>query len=270
MNNSKLAMLVLSCDSYSDLWDDFFNLKEKYWSDCPYKWYIVTESKDYVRQNVEVIKCGKEFNWAGRFRYAVKQVNASFYGIYLEDYFITEKVDSKIITDLIAIMEEHHVTFINTADVFRNVIDMREKEYFLPHLIKIPNDRKYGISTESAIWEKYFLLSKIGEGDYSAWQFEIDRVKEAAGPEGLGGFNLTDDRMPFHVSTIPVVIQGKVYPDARKFFKKQGYIFVTSRANMPFKDVIIYKLKVRFSKIKYGKKVIKWFASKFLGIKFFT
>ena len=77
-------------------------------------------------------------------------------------YFITEKVDSKIITDLIAIMEEHHVTFINTADVFRNVIDMREKEYFLPHLIKIPNDRKYGISTESAIWEKYFLLSKIG------------------------------------------------------------------------------------------------------------
>ena len=157
----KLAMLVLSCDKYSDLWDDFFNLKERFWSDCPYKWYIVTESKDYNREGVSVIKCGNTLNWAGRFRYAVNTINAQYYGIYLEDYFITEKVENAIITDLLDIMERHNVTFLNTADVFGNCIRMRNKNYFKEHLIVIPNDKRYGISTESAIWEKNYLLKKL-------------------------------------------------------------------------------------------------------------
>lgn len=270
MEKQKLALLVLSCDGYSDLWDDFFNLRDKYWADCPYRWYIVTESKDYYREGVEVIKCGSNLNWAGRFRYAVKIIDSRYYGIFLEDYFITAKVDNNVIADLIDVMDNHFVTFLNTSDVFFNTIKMKDKQYFKEHLIIIPNNRLYGISTESAIWEKDFLLKKIGEDDYSAWQFEIDRVNEAKSPEGLGGFNLCDDRMPFHVSINPVVIQGKIYPPARKFFKKQGYELLTKREDMTRKQVVLYDLKMRMANVKFGRNFIKWFATKFLGVKFFT
>lgn len=270
MNKQKLVMFVLSCDGYSDLWDDFFNLQEKYWPDCPYKWYIVTETQDYYRNGVDVIKCGKDLDWAGRLRHAMHTIDSTYYGIYLEDYFITAKVDNSIISELLDVMDNNAVTYINTSDVFYNIIAMRDKEYFQKHLIKIPNDKKYGLSTESGIWERDFLLSKLGEKDYSAWQFEIDRVIEASSSEGLGGFNLCDERMPFHVSVDPVVIQGKIYPAARKFFKKQGYTFLTKRENMTIKQVLIFKLKMKMSNIKYGKKIIKWLATKFLGVKFFT
>ena len=145
-----VSMLVLSCDAYSDLWDDFFNLREKFWPDCEYKWYLVTESKSYERRGVEVIKCGKGMNWAGRFRKAVLYANTPYIGLFLEDYFISEKIDSSIIDQLLQIMTENKVTLINTSDVFYRNINQPNKQYFAEHLIKIPNNMMYGISTESA------------------------------------------------------------------------------------------------------------------------
>ena len=271
MAEQKLVMLVLSCDGYSDLWDDFFNLRDKYWADCPYKWYVVTESKDYKRDGVEVIKCGRELSWAGRFRFAVKTVNAQYVGIYLEDYFITRKVDNGIISDLLAVMYANAVTCINTSDVFYNIINSTGKKYFKEHLIIIPSNLRYGLSTESSIWETNFLLEKIGEEDYSAWKFESDRVKEANSELGMGGFNLCDDRMPFNVSTIPVVIQGVIYPEAKKFFEKEcGYKILSPRKTMGLWQVSKYKFKVFCSRAKYGRKLIKWVGTHILGYKFFT
>ena len=167
-------------------------------------------------------------------------------------------------------MDNYCVTFLNTSDVFYNCIDMKDKKYLKEHLIVIPNNRPYAISTESAIWRKDYLLAKLGDGDYSAWQFEIDRVNESKSPSGYGGLNLCDDRMPFHVSVIPVVIQGRVYPKSRKFFLKQGYALTTKRDNMTCKQVFLYDLKVKMSRMKYGKRIMKWLAAKVLGVKFFT
>ncbi len=266
----QLSMLMLSCDAYSDLWDDFFNLKEKYWPDCPYKWFVVTESKEYKREGVSVIKCGKDLDWAGRFRKAVSEIDSYYFGVYLEDYFITESVDSVLISELVDLMEKNNVTYINTSDVFKSIIKLPQKEYYKEHLIIIPQHQKYGISTEAAIWEKNFLLKKLGVEDYSAWKFEIDRCQEALSNDGLGGFNLCDDRMPFHVSIIPVVIQGKIYPAARRFFRKNGYNFNTQRADMSLFNVLKYDVTQRLSKAKFGRKYIKWIAKNVFRIKFFT
>ena len=57
-----MSILVLSCDKYKYAWDDFFNLRDIFWPDCPYPWYVVTESEDYDRKDVEVIKCGTDLN----------------------------------------------------------------------------------------------------------------------------------------------------------------------------------------------------------------
>lgn len=270
MNPQQLVLFVLSCDAYQDLWEDFFNLRDRYWPDCPYEWYLVTEEADFKHENVTVIKCGKDLNWSGRLRFAINKIDSPYYGIFLEDYFITDKIDNAIIENLLKIMKDNAVTFINTSDVFYNCIGRKELDYYKENLIIIPNHKVYGISTESGIWSKQYLLEKLGDGDYSAWQFEIDRVNEAKSENGLGGFNLCDDRMPFHVSILPVVIQGKVYPAARKFFQRNGYEFMTNRDNMTFKQVLLFDMKMKFSNMKHGKKVLKWLASKILGIKFFT
>ena len=37
---SDSAILILSCDKFSDLWKPFFDLFWKYWPDCPYNVYL--------------------------------------------------------------------------------------------------------------------------------------------------------------------------------------------------------------------------------------
>ena len=133
--NNKMAILVLSCDNYSDLWDDFFNLRDKFWPDCPFRWYVVTETKDYYREGVEVIKCGKELNWAGRFRKAVHSVDNPLIGVFLEDYYISGKIDNTRITSLVDLMMDKGVDYLDLGNVFK-------------HKINVPNNYTlYGLNT---------------------------------------------------------------------------------------------------------------------------
>ena len=55
-NNSDLSIVVVSYDGYSDLWEDFFALKNKYWTDCPYPTYLANNIKEFQFMNVNVIK----------------------------------------------------------------------------------------------------------------------------------------------------------------------------------------------------------------------
>lgn len=267
----KMAMLVLSCDKYCDVWDDFFNLKERFWPECEYQWYIVTESKDYQRERVSTIKCGSELNWAGRFRKAVKECNTPYIGLYLEDYFIQSPIDNVRIKGFVELMEREHVSFLNLGNVFHHILRQPNPEYFAPHLMYIPQHLRYGIDTAAAIWDKDYLLEKLGEGDYSAWKFEADRCAEAASEKGLGGLILCDDQLSFNVSEVPVIIQGQIYPEAIKFFKeKVGYEIQSDRKVMSAWDVRKYKFKTKMSHAKHGRKFLKWVGTHIMGYKFFT
>lgn len=269
MNNT-LSILVLSCDNYRDLWDDFFNLRDKFWPDCEYKWYVVTETKDYQRNNVDVIKCGKELNWAGRFRKAVQSLDSPLVGVFLEDYFINAPIDNDRIKGLVKLMIDKEVDFLDLGNVFRHKIDAKSKQYYTEHLVVIDKHQRYGLDTAAAIWKKEYLLEKLGEEDYSAWKFEADRVAEAASEEGYNGLLLADDRISFNVSEIPVVVQGMFYPPVKEDFRKRGYVIQSKRKVMSSWQRFKYDFKRWCGRIPFGHKTMKWIGSHLFGYKFFT
>lgn len=271
MEQQQLSLLVLSCDKYSDLWDDFFNLKDRFWPDCEFKWYIVTETNDFNRPDVDVIKCGKDLNWAGRVRYAVNLLDTQYIGIFLDDYFIKSTINNTRIKEYLDIMISDKVSFLNLGNVFHHITNLPDKKYYKDHLIIIPNHLKYGIDTSAAIWDREYLLEKLGDEDYSAWKFEVDRCEEASTEAGFGGLILCDDLLSFNVSEIPVVIQGTLYPEAIKYFASNlGYNIQSQRKRMSYVNVLRYKLKVRMSRVKRGHRFLKWIGSHLLGYKFFS
>lgn len=272
----KLSLLVLSCDKYNDLWDNFFKLRDLFWPDSDFDWYLVTESMDYSYKNVNVIHTGKKLNWTGRLKYALDTLDSQFVGLYLDDFYISEKVNNSLIHELVEKMEKESIDHINVSDVFDSLIEMPEShEYYDNHLFKIPRHKKYGISTASAIWKRDFLLSILGNEDKNAWQFEIDLCKLAMSENGLPGTILCDERKPFKVTHIPVVIQGRYYPKAIKEFSKKGLnIDYTARGLMKPKDVLVYNLKtLTTSMLRHHpnlSKNIKWIAKNIFRVKFFT
>ncbi|UKK54782.1 hypothetical protein [Prevotella sp. E2-28] len=272
-NNIKMVILVLSCDKYKYAWDDFFNLRDKFWSDCPYPWYVVTESEDYVRAGASVIKCGKERNWTGRFKFAAEKIHAEYVAVFLEDFFIEEVIKQDIVGRLLQLMDEHNVSMINVGDVFKWITQQPNRQYFdeEKNLIIIPKHLRYGISASLSIWRTSFLLDYLGNNDCSAWDFEMNGCKMANSEEGLPGLLLCDLRQPLHPSRVPVIVQGKLYPPCIRHFKKRGYTIDVSRYNvMTFKDKWRYNLKHYSAKIPYVKKPLKWIAKHILGYKFFS
>lgn len=263
-----MAIVVLSCDKYSDLWNDFFNIKDMFWPDCNFKWYLATDSKPYQRDGVEVIHFGNIREWTKCVRTALQQIDAPYICPFLEDAFISKKIDNKLINDLVDYSEKNHVSFLCLER--KSVLPLKDREHVDPYISIIPKHLRFGVDTSGAIWEKDFFMKKLSQWDCSAWDFEVNMAKEADSEEGMDGYLLVDDRKPLNISEIEVVRLGKFRPDAIKMFHKLGYDIDTSqRPVMNFREYSMEKIKCWGSRIKYGRKTIKKIA-KIFGFTFFT
>ena len=266
--DNRLAILLITCDEYSDLWKDFFTLKDKYWADCDFPTYLVNNSMPFNWPGVNVINCGDGVKWSTRVRHALSQVEADYVIPILEDHLISNKVDNRYVKELFEYVIKNNVDYLAFEN--KRVILPETKWQKVSDFVVVPNHLKYGVDTAAAIWKKEFYGEKIGQGDYTAWQFEVNMCNDAISEKGLGGYILWDPNNALSINEIEVVRQGKFRPEAIVFFKNIGYDLDTSHRPVmtkfeSFKD----NFKGRFARIKFGRRFIKRIA-KIFGYKFFT
>lgn len=266
--NNNMALLVQSCDKYSDVWDDFFNLKDRFWPDCTFQWYLATDKKEYHRDGVKVIHFGNIREWTLCMLKTLEYINEPYVALFLEDAFIYKRIDNEIIRQDLQFVIDNNIDFL-TLEKKPMFISPDEYKYFSPHYVIIPRHQKYGIDTAAAIWNKEFLIMLLSAEVSDAWRFEVNLCKLAATEEGLPGLILYDERGPFNISPIEVIRLGKVKPDAVKFFHSLGYDLQTNRPRLSRWEVIQDKLKRRFYHVKYGRKTLKRIG-RLLGFQFLS
>jgi hypothetical protein len=262
----KLSIIIFSCDDYSDLWDNFFECFENFWPDNNYQCYLVNNFKSYDRSGVTVLNAGSG-DWSSRAKYALDMVPSKYVLTFLEDYYLCDYVHSNDIVKALDYVIDNKVHYYQ--------IDMTDKEDYanwLPYdnkdfIFDIPKTRNYWVDTSVSIWDKCFFLELLGDEDYSAWKFELDRNIDAKYPDRyLDRICLFDCRSL--VTICMMVNQGKYHPKSLKIiesnFKK---LAIGSRNIMSNKDVWKSKIKRYFSKIKYGRKFAKFIGRK-LGLVF--
>lgn len=263
--NNDLAIMVLSCDKYSDLWDDFFNLKERFWPDCPFKTFLATDTKEYTREGVETIHFGSIRTWSICAQNALRQIDYPYIALFLEDAFIYKTIETDIIIDDLNIFKEKSMDFMTLERDYKT-----PRESVNSHVWRTDKHRKWGIDTSAAIWKKDFLLKHLKKDDCSAWAFEVNLCNEALSEKGLEGNIFYDDRKPFNISPVEVVRLGKLTPDSIRFYKKLGYnIDTTKREVISEFSMFVYNLKGKLARSPYFSKPVKKIA-KILGFKFFT
>lgn len=93
--NKSIAFIVLTCDNYSDLWPMFINFSEKFWPDCPYDKYFITNNKSIPESTFECVKIGKDESWSDGLLKTISALKSKYdyLLITLEDSPIIEKVD---------------------------------------------------------------------------------------------------------------------------------------------------------------------------------
>jgi len=210
MKSSEIAVLVVSCDKYSDLWQPFFECFRRYWPDCPYQVYLLSNYEEAGIQGLEVIKTGEDKSWSENMIKALQQIEHRYIFMFLEDLFLYKPVNNNRVVDLFQWALENDVNYLRMA-LRRHRAD------------KIYNDKVgiinkgsiYRASTVMALWKKNVLLNLLEPGE-SAWQFEIEGTVRA---DRYDKFYATWSN---YFYTINTVFRGKWVPSALRKVKRRG------------------------------------------------
>lgn len=263
MKNST-AVVILSFDGYSDLWDTSISLLNRYWDDNKYPIYLVTNKKLPKYQGITVINVGEEVSWSRRARDAMSMVKEEYIILLLEDYFVGKKVNSQHIEDLLEYTRGNDLDYLRIVPVPKT----KYKNSTLNGIHSMRQDRPYGINLQAAIWKKSYFIKTLAGGDYNAWEYE--KRQKTDSPDRVNGKCEVLDY--YAIEILNGVIQGKWYINTLNYFEKKDIkIELGKREVMNYKEVFVMEVR------KYLLRVVpvgfqKWMKPilKKIGFKFVT
>jgi len=243
---NRLAVLVVSCDKYSDLWKPFFSLFWRFWPDCPFDIYLLSNNISPAIPQVKSLLVGDDISWSDNLQRGLSQLKEDYVFLFLDDLFLRESVNTKEVLEVFSWAVETDVNYIR-MNPMRNKPDKSLNK----SIGILSKGVIYRTSTVVSVWKKDVLLDLLKLGE-SAWSFEVY------------GSIRSDKYDRFYASWkdyFPItnaVIKGKWRKEAVRRLKLLGIeIDLTSRKIMTFSETIIQYLKLLRS---YG---LKLFPSKY-------
>ncbi|HET6991917.1 MAG TPA: hypothetical protein VFJ43_11365, partial [Bacteroidia bacterium] len=174
-NDSDIAVLVLSCDKYSDAWNPFFKLFRKYWPTCPFPVYLGTNESGFDFAGVNILHSGKALDWSSDTIAILGQIPQDYIILLLEDYFLEKPVDEEWLNECIRFTKEKNASFMRIASFRKDHFSMYafdETKENAKFGISRP-DAPYRINLQAGIWNRTDFLQLITKGE-SPWEFEVN------------------------------------------------------------------------------------------------
>lgn len=170
--NEQMAILVISCDKYADLWYVFFDLWAKFWPDCPYQMYIGSNYIKCERENVNSICIGEDLSWAENVSKMLDQIDESYVLIMMEDVYLCERVDSERFKKLLSYVVEHKLDCLHLRNHLTGIRRLDKKL----GIQCIEAGSPYYVHAVDCIWRKDTMKRFLVPG-YNAWDFELKNSK---------------------------------------------------------------------------------------------
>lgn len=235
-SNNKIAILVISCDKYSDLWESCAKVFNKNWPECPYDKYLASNLKEFNNHGFTSILTGEDKTWSIGLKIALTILEKKYQYVFtlVEDYFFIEKLNNIYMTKMFDSFVLAEGNFLRLFKVLRPQIRFHN-DYFGVLL----NNAPYRQTIAFALW-RINTLKEILKDDENAWEFEKKGV--------IRGF--TFDKFfcvyknPFRV--LNVVIQGKLVPKNYKILQKILPEVNLSRDSMSNIEIILMNFRSFF------------------------
>lgn len=243
----KLAVVGTFFDGYEDLWYDFIGLMKKNWSDCPYDFYIVDNVKELDKEklngmDVKVVHAGEDAEYSKRIQAALREIDADYFLLLLEDFFIVEKVDNERIKNITDFIEREKIEYYTMP--MPEFMSGKEKERYgdEANVFRIGVNKEYTISCQPSIWERKFLSLCVGEENYNAWIFEgiYARTQCVRNKEFLAK-SVVDYGNPLNLRH--GALQGKMLSPTVKAIEKCGYKLTSRRELLSKNNELKHRLK---------------------------
>jgi hypothetical protein len=165
----KTAVLISSCDAFYDCWAPMIYSLKKYWPDCPFPIYFISNFNKIDDEKIKFINVGEDKGFASNLGFALNKIECDFIIYFQEDYFLINDVNTEAIQKHINHCIENNIGFLKMHGndfLLRDNNRINDSDY-----CKNPIDVRYSINTSVAIWERE-TLAKLCVEDYSGWDWE--------------------------------------------------------------------------------------------------
>ena len=212
-NEYNCSVIISSCDTREDIWHPFFTLFFRYWPDCPFPVYLISNYKKYEDFRVKTILVGDDKGWSSNMKVALKQVTSPCVICMLDDLFLEKRTNTEYIKSLIDHAQNNSIGYIGLVPFFN-----LDKDYTdALNLGKISKsvDR---ISHRASLWDKKILSDLLVNGE-DVVQMEIEGSKRSLAV-ATPFLSVKEPVMYYHVRS--AIIRGKWMYDAVKLCQKEG------------------------------------------------
>jgi hypothetical protein len=165
---SAVAIVVSSCDAFFDAWRQFAFFFRKFWPQCPYPVYLITNELDVRSSFMRAIRVGEDKGWASNMEVALPQITAPHILYFQEDYFLNTAVDeAQLARDFdYAIQQKAGSLCFRDLSGLETVAAAPNERY-----ISVPRESKGRTRLQVTLWQRDALASILRPGE-NAWEME--------------------------------------------------------------------------------------------------
>lgn len=175
-NNKKIAYAVLSCDPYSDIWDAYGVMFERFWPDCPFDHYLVSHHCSFDKNGFKPILLGNDISWSHGLLVLLEKLEAKGYEyamVAFDDFLLCQPVDTNFVISAI----DKFITEEGQCLRFDPILTSKcykHNEYYGKMGEKVP----YRVVLGFTLWNIKVLKQITIEGE-TAWQFEKNATERS-------------------------------------------------------------------------------------------
>ncbi len=174
------SVLVATSDSYSDCWNPFFKLFDRYWPDYKGIIFLETEFKtySYSKLNIKALQVsknhcvspGKQPTWSKRLKWALEAIDDDIILFVQEDFFLKAPIKNQYVEQFAGLMYNHPDIACIHLTRYSHVISEKHSEY--KYLDVLKRQQMYRVCCQAALWRKEEIYTLLQDSE-SAWDFEL-------------------------------------------------------------------------------------------------
>lgn len=170
-----VAFVLSSCDKCCDLWDPFFMLVKRHWSDFDYRVYLCTDSKQFSSEGFDVscpLRMRAGSTWSENLMALLEQLDEEYVLLMLDDFWLKADVDVNRLHRYEQMMQEDRdIGFICLVHQLEPSVENSISSDY-PDLIEYGSQTPYRVTTQAGLWRRDYLQSLLRRHE-SAWWFEM-------------------------------------------------------------------------------------------------
>lgn len=226
----KFAVLIMSCDKYSDLWEPFFKLFWRFWPDCPFNVYLLSNKVSTDVPQVKNLLVGYDISWSDSLHKGVVQLKEEYVFLFLNDYFLYDFVKTNKVLNVFNWIIESNANYVRMRPSPKP-----DKHY--NDLVGVVSKGTIYRASAFSVWEKDILLNLLKPGE-SGWDFEVYGSVRSDSYDGF--YSIWENYFSF----IHGVIKGKWQRNAVRKLKSFGVdINLTKRDRMTLIETVVLYLR---------------------------